>query len=116
LPLHLLYRFDEPGTYEVRLTYKNWPAALDPTEWTPFEVQPANHYLRAQWLGDVRAKHPMDAPELLTNVLPSLLGLPDEESLAILTSYLDHPDERVRRFAANGLYYWPEASRPVPAP
>ena len=112
LPLHLLYRFDEPGTYEVRLTLRVSDAAASKTrfqsEWTPIEVQPANHFQRAQWLADVRNRHPMDAEELLSDVLPSLLGLPDEASLDIVRSYLDHPDERVRRLAANGLCYWPQ--------
>jgi hypothetical protein len=114
LPLHLLYRFDEPGMYEVRLTLRDLPVEASASktrlqsEWTPIEVLPANHYQRAQWLEDVRNRHPMDVEELLSDVLPSLLGLPDEVSLAIVTSYQDHPDERVRRLAANGLYYWPE--------
>ena len=118
LPLHLLYRFDEPGTYEVRYTLRDLPFGASASkivvqsEWTPIEVLPANHYQRTQWLEDVRSRHPMDAAELLSNVLPSLLGLPDEASIEIVKSYLDHPDENVRRFAENGLYYWPEASRP----
>lgn len=115
LPLHLLYRFDEPGTYEVQLTVRDSVAASKiqfQTEWTPIEILPANHYQRAQWLEDVRNRHPMDAADLLSDVLPSVLGLPDEASLDIVRSYLDHPDESVRRFAENGLYYWPEESRP----
>jgi len=118
LPLHLLYRFDEPGTYEVRFTSRNMEFGvaaskiLFQSEWIPIEVLPANHYQRAQWLGDVRSKHPMDSSELLADVLPSVLGLPDQASLEIVKSYLDHPDENVRRFAQNGLYYWPEAERP----
>jgi hypothetical protein len=119
LPLHLVYRFDEPGTYEVRYTLRDLPfGGTGPvqikiqSEWTPIEVLPANHYQRAQWLEDVRNRHPMDAAELLSDVLPSVLGLPDEASLEIVRSYLDHPDENVRRFAANGLYYWPEGSIP----
>ena len=85
LPLHLLYRFDEPGMYEVRLTLRKSAASESKTgfqsEWTPIEVLAANHYQRAQWLEDVRNRHPMDAEELLSDVLPSVLGLPDEESL-----------------------------------
>jgi hypothetical protein len=118
LPLHLLYRFDEPGAYEVRFTSRDMEFDVTASkiqfqsEWTPIEVLPANHYQRAQWLEDVRSKHPMDSAELLSDVLPSVLGLPDEASLDIVRSYLDHPDENVRRFAENGLYYWPEADRP----
>jgi hypothetical protein len=112
LPLHLLYRFDEPGTYEVRLTFRDFPSEVKTSEWTAIEVLPANHYQRAQWLEDVRNRHPMDAEQLLSDVLPSVLGLPDEASLAIVKSYLDHPDDRVRRLAENGLYYWPDDSTP----
>lgn len=112
LPLHLLYRFDEPGTYEVRFTSRDMELdvaaskILFQTEWTPIEILPGNHYQRTQWLEGLRNRHPMDAAELLADVLPSVLGLPDEASLEIVKSYLNHPDENVRRFAENGLYYW----------
>jgi hypothetical protein len=117
LPLHLLYSFDKPGAYEVRFTAWDMPfdvaasKIVVQSEWTPIEVLPANHYQRGQWLEDVRSRHPMDAADLLSDVLPSLLGLPDEASLEIVRSFLHHPDENVRRFAENGLYYWPEESQ-----
>ena len=113
-----MYRFDEPGTFEVQLTVRD--RAINSvssnikfqSEWTPIEVLPAQPGKRTQWLDGVRARHPMDAGELISDMLPSVLGLPDEESLAIVRSYLDHPEGNVQRYAENGLYYWPEAARP----
>jgi hypothetical protein len=120
LPLHLLYRFDAPGTYEVRLTEWDRPPGFGPqgdfrarSEWTPIEVLPSQPKQRAEWLEAVRARAPTDAAELLTDTLPSLLGAPDDVSFDILTGYLYHPDLSVRRYAANGMYYWPEESASI---
>jgi hypothetical protein len=44
----------------------------------------------------------------MTDVLPSLLGNPDQSSFEILRGYLDHPDPSVRKYATNGLSYWPD--------
>ncbi|HEX4273802.1 MAG TPA: HEAT repeat domain-containing protein [Bryobacteraceae bacterium] len=57
-----------------------------------------------------REHPPVDSGKWLTDTLPGLLGIPDEASLEILTGYLNHPDSSVRRFALNGLSYWPEES------
>jgi hypothetical protein len=46
--------------------------------------------------------------ELLTDILPSLLGVPDDVSFEILSGYLYHPEATVRRYAMDGLSYWPE--------
>lgn len=115
LPLQLLYRFDAPGTYEVRLTVWGSPVGFGPqnelrarSEWVPIEVLPSKPNQRAEWLDDLRAHAPVEAAELLTETLPSLLGAPDDVSLDILAGYLYHPDASVRRYAMNGLSYWPE--------
>jgi hypothetical protein len=50
----------------------------------------------------------VEAADLLTDTLPSLLGLPDEASFEILAGYLYHPDPSVRWYAMYGLSYWPE--------
>jgi hypothetical protein len=117
LPLHLLYRFDAPGTYEVRLTLLGDPPGFGPpgdirgrSEWTPIEVLPSRPNQRAQWLEALRARPPEDTAEVLTDTLPSVLGAPDDASFDILTGYLYHPDVFVRRYATNGLNYWPEES------
>jgi hypothetical protein len=65
---------------------------------------------RSEWLDDVRARPPADAADLLTDTLPSVLGSPDDVSFEILTGYLYHSDASVRRYALDGLSYWPEES------
>lgn len=117
LPLHLLYDFQAPGTYEVRFTMRSVPfGALAQTafkvrsEWTPFEVLPSEPNRRSEWLNSLREHLPVAPGELLTDTLPGLLGIPDEASLEILTGYLYHPDSSVRQHALNGLSYWPEES------
>jgi hypothetical protein len=115
LPLHLLYRFDAPGAYEVRYTMRNVLFGVNAqteirarSEWTAIEILPARPNQRADWLQTVRDHPPGDAAELLAETLPSLLGVPDDTSLEILGGYLYHPDVNVRNFAMKGLFYWPD--------
>ncbi|MGD0499669.1 MAG: hypothetical protein ABSC23_14675 [Bryobacteraceae bacterium] len=115
LPLHLLYRFDASGTYEVRLSVWDAPVGFGQrrelrarSEWTPIEVLPSKPNQRLEWLGALRARAPAEAAELLTDTLPSLLGVPDDASFEILAGYLYYPDASVQRYAMNGLSYWPE--------
>jgi hypothetical protein len=102
LPLHLLYRLEKPGVYEVRYTRVRTifgPEVRFRSEWTRIEV------LAAQ---PVRARaRPQDPEEILRDVLPNLLGFPDAASLAAVLEYAYHPNENVRRYAAMGLGYWP---------
>jgi hypothetical protein len=114
IPLHLQYRFDRPGTYEVRYTmHRDWlgrsAAPRMQTAWTRIEIRPAVAGERARWLAEQRAIAPSDATSLLTDFLPSILGIPDHESLALLVPFLYHSDDRVRRFAMYGLTFWPAA-------
>jgi hypothetical protein len=122
LPLHLLYRLDVPGIYEVRYTLRGVPAgATVPeagfrvrSEWTPIEVLAARPgqrpaWLRSLWLRSLQDRTPGDASELLTDTLPSLLGIADDASFDVLAGYLYHPDAGVQRYASDGLSYWPEA-------
>jgi hypothetical protein len=109
-PLHLQYRFDQPGTYEVRLTERrpfvaDAPSVLIP--WTKIEILPADARARQRWLADKIAHAPKDAADLLTDFLPSILGNPDEETLRALRPYLYHRDRVVREYAMYGLTYWP---------
>lgn len=116
LPLHLLYRLNVPGIYEVRYTLRSLPiGATAPqtevrarSEWTPIDVMSAQPGQRSAWLRSVRDRPARDATELLTNILPSLLGIPDEASFDILAGYLYHPDASVRRYVLDGLSYWPD--------
>jgi hypothetical protein len=113
LPLHLRYRFSEPGVYEVRYTAKTegWsspgeaPSAW--TAWTPVEIEPGSPELRASWLAEMGARAPTDAAEVLTDFLPSILSTPDAESMRLLSPYLYHPNQLVRRYAGAALTYWP---------
>jgi hypothetical protein len=108
-PLHLQYRFDQPGTYEVRLTRQQPYFGESPavTQWTKIEILPADVTARKEWLSDTSAHAPNDTADLLTDFLPSILGNPDEESLLALRPYLYHPDRLVREYAMYGLTYWP---------
>jgi hypothetical protein len=123
LPLHRLYRFDVPGVYEVRYIGRSVPLGGQPgtefrvrSEWTSIEVLAAQPGRRDGWLRAVRERQPSDAGELLYETLPGLFGFPDEASLEILTGYLYHPDAAVRKFAVNGLNWWPAdiVSRTLP--
>ncbi len=106
LPLHLQYRFETPGVYEVRYMRKadefgpRRDQTLFRSAWTRVEVQPA----APAPIGSP----PQDPVEILGDFLPSLLGFSDGERLSVVLDYLYHPEETVRRYAANGLGYWPD--------
>jgi hypothetical protein len=106
LPLHLQYRFDRPGIYEVRFTTRRpLDAAAAGADWTPIEIQPAPPQQRARWLAETAP--PSDVVEVLTDYLPAILGIPDDQSLIAVENYLYHSDRLVRDYAMFGLTYWP---------
>jgi hypothetical protein len=115
LPLHLLYHFEQPGTYEVRLTRVDNlfspTKTLAVSQWTPIEIRAAPPGRRTEWLAELSRQPPSDTGTLLEDFLPSVLGVPDEESLALSVPYLYHPDLLVRRFTVLGLGYWPVAEQ-----
>jgi hypothetical protein len=106
LPLHLQYRFETPGIYEVRYTRKvdqfgtRRDEALFRSDWTPVEVKPA--------ASATIASPTQDPVEILSDFLPGILGFPDGERLSVVLDYLYHPEETVRQYAANGIGYWPD--------
>jgi hypothetical protein len=106
LPLHLQYRFETPGVYEVRYSRKadqhgpRRDETLFRSAWTRVEVQPAT----PAPIGSP----PQDPVEILSDFLPGILGFPDGERLSVVLDYLYHPEETVRRYAANALGYWPD--------
>ena len=106
LPLHLQYRFETPGIYEVRYTRKadefgpRRAETLFRSDWTRMEVQPATPA--------TIASPPQDPVEILSDFLPSILGFPNGERISVVLDYLYHPQETVRRYAANDLGYWPD--------
>jgi hypothetical protein len=77
------------------------------SEWTPIKVLPAKPNQRAGWLKTLRDHPPSDPAELLTDTLPSLLGVPDDASFDILAGYVYHSNASVQRYALLGLSYWP---------
>ena len=105
LPLHLQYRFDKPGVYEVRYTRRRGlPGTPDSqtifqTAWTRIEIQPAQP--------GTPIAPPQDPGEALSDYLPGILGFPDDAHLALVTDYLYHSNDTVRQYTSLGLAYWP---------
>jgi hypothetical protein len=105
LPLHLQYRFAQPGVYEVRLShydafFRQGDVQIQ-SAWTPVEVLPA--------VPRTIGAHPQKPAEVLSGFLPDLLALPDDEALSVVLEYLYHPSARVRAYASDALYYWPDS-------
>jgi hypothetical protein len=71
----------------------------------PIEIQAGGPGQRANWLAAMSA--PTDPTELLTDYLPDILGIPDDQSFAIVKEYLYNENDLVRWYAMNGLTYWP---------
>jgi hypothetical protein len=109
LPLHLFYRFDKPGTYEVRYWQSAGRVSGDPegeregSGWTEIKVLAASGEQRKNWLHEAPASVSAPREELLSDILPSLMGYDDPESLPILVSYLYNQDELVRSYTMWGL-------------
>ena len=112
VPLHLVYSFDRPGTYQVRYTeYRDRPGTADKTvdqqsEWTAIEVLPSTAEKHRTWFQALAASPPDETVELLSNFLPSLLAARDETALRLLAPYLESPDSLVREYAAYALNYF----------
>lgn len=82
LPLHLLYRFDEPGEYSVRLTAMNGTQIIYQTDWTNIQVGSFSDENRAEHLRALEARANLRSAD--DDVVPSLLAWPDEKALAVL--------------------------------
>jgi len=111
-PLHLVYAFDWPGTYEVRYIETRFDprtrkeTLYQQSEWTKVEIQPSTAAQRATWLANLAASAPSDPVELMADYLPSLLAVRDETVLRILARYLDSPDQVLRTYADYALHYF----------
>jgi len=70
--------------------------------WTSIEVMPSGPK-------PVVTVRPQEPTELLRDFLPNLLASRDDETLRILLEYVYHASPRVRAYAGNALYYWPDA-------
>lgn len=110
LPLHLLYHFDEPGTYSIRFT--TWKYGADhhtpeiacQSDWTEIIVEPFTAAQRDAWLAQEAAKARTANPgQLIGDILPSLLAWPDEKALLVIRQILDNPNQLVRLFARQSL-------------
>jgi hypothetical protein len=106
LPIHLQYRFEKAGVYEMRYTLKkfsfgstSFEVALQ-SSWSRLEVLPAQPHRREP--------APSDPAEILSDYLPGILGFSDTSSLQIVLGYLYHPSDIVRRYAQLALSYWPQ--------
>jgi len=116
LPLHLLYRFDLPGVYEVRYVARD--RAIGPatsqiraqSDWTPIEILPSTPDQRKEFLDAMSRRTTTDAAAIVTDILPNILGFPDDASFDLVARYLYHPFPAVHRYASDGLAYWPEDS------
>jgi hypothetical protein len=111
IPLHLQYRFDRPGIYEVRYAMREGWLPSSPAQvqsaWTRIEIQAGSRQERDRWLAESAAHAPRDTMNLLNDYLPGILGIPDDRSLQLLLPYLYDPDDLVRRYTMYGLTYWP---------
>jgi hypothetical protein len=115
LPLHLIYRFDQPGMYSVRYTGLSYqyPGAIEiatQSDWTDIVVEPYSDAERGAWLASEAVKARSASPgELVGEIIPSLLAWPDDQALSVLLTLVDNPDGLVRQFARMSLDLFDEA-------
>ena len=108
LPLHLLYRFDTPGPYDIRYVGYDYRYPMEKnilvrSGWITVQVAPLPPGKRQAWLASMRSSAPSDPVEWLSDYLPSLLAVPDSAVLPLLKNALYHPDELVRQYALYSL-------------
>ena len=116
LPLHLMVRIEQPGVYSARFTER--PGKDSRSDWTDIAVEPYSDAQRIAWLETERVKAGRPRfDELVGDIIPSLLALPDDRALAVLLTLVDHPDRVVRQFARISLDLFPEdvQRRMIPA-
>jgi hypothetical protein len=125
LPLHLKYRLDEPGAYEVRynLVYQEIENGQKVTkhlrsEWTEIALLPSSPEQRGAWLERMQREAPLNVGDLLCGFLPSLLVQRSPQTFSILSRYFDHPNMLVRLYATNAARLFtgivPETQMPQP--
>jgi hypothetical protein len=108
LPLHLIYRFEEPGVYSVRYTARADKGIQ--SDWTDIVVESYSEAQRAVWLEAEAAKATTASRgELVGDIIPSLLADPDEAALSVLLTLVDDPDGLVREYARMSLLLFDEA-------
>ena len=108
LPLHLLYHFDQPGVYSVRVTGPTGASQVFQSDWTDITVAPETDAARDEWLRSMAEKANSASPEtLIGEIIPDLLAWPDEKALKVLLPLLDLPAP-AGQFARGGLDWFPE--------
>jgi len=109
LPLHLLYRLDRTGTYQLRYTdYRYKPGAVQPVMDQQSALTSIEN-LPATGPKSVRKAPPRDTVDLLCDYLPNLLAGRDAATLLTLAPYLESPDPLVRQYAGYALNYFDPA-------
>jgi hypothetical protein len=112
LPLHLQYRFSEPGKYEIHFTGTRLEpdsqgrlrrVQVDESDWTEIEVLPYSDQQRRQWIREQVSKMSSAPGLLMGDVIPGLLAYPDELALSAILPELYNPDEQVRTFVATSI-------------
>jgi hypothetical protein len=109
LPLHLLYRLDRPGAYEVRYVGYDFRYAMEKhvlarSPWITIQVRPLPSGKRQAWLDSMRSAEPGDPVEWLCDYLPSLLAVPDAAVLPLLKDAVYHPNNLVRQYALHAMF------------
>jgi hypothetical protein len=101
-PLHLLYRFDEAGTYAVRLTARNGPEVLYQSDWTDVQIEPFSERKREELLRSLEAKIQTADVKF---AIASLLSWPDEKALAVLLKAIPVNTTRCRNYECVRLFF-----------
>jgi len=117
LPLHLKYRFDTPGRYEIRFIgtrldlqrepnsqrVESQEVQVDESDWTEIDLLPYSEDARRNWIQEQIAKMPSSPGLLVGDAIPGLLAMPDELALTAILPELYHSNELVRRYVAGSL-------------
>lgn len=112
LPLHLQYRFNDPGKYEIHFIGTRLETdaqgrlrqvQVDESDWTEIEVLPYSDDQRRQWIREQVSKMSSAPGLLMGDVIPGLLAYPDDVALSAILPELYNPDEQVRAFVAASI-------------
>jgi hypothetical protein len=116
LPLHLQYRFDVPGAYEIRFIGTQMepgrglrPVEVDESDWTAIELLPYSDAQRKNWIQEQNSKMPSSPGLLVGDAIPGLLAVPDQLALRAILPELYHSNDLVRRYVAASLTMFDDA-------
>jgi hypothetical protein len=118
LPLHLQYRFDVPGKYEIRFIGTRMEpipgrgiqtVQVDESDWTEIEILPYSDAQREKWIEERISKMPSSPGMLVGDAIPALLAVPDALALSAILPELYDRDDLVRRFTAASLMMFDSA-------